>query len=365
MGKSKKVYRYSWCCFLLLFASISGITAQVTVEKTLTLSYSMQPSGTFVLDNRYGKVEIEGWDQDRLEAIMSVKVKHKSEEKAYNLLDRIEPVTLEGQNFVNITSTIRDKRTSFFNDLLKNIDININKSDVDIDYIIKVPQSVKLDIKNSFGDILIENCSGHLLIDLNHGGLWLNSLMASANIHLKYAKMNANQMPDTQLSMKGSEAYIGNGTSVLLESSGSELEIKEVRDLQINGTRDKLDIEKINSLNGTLKFTTLDIGSLAEDLNITMHLGDLILENINPSDAKLRINQKSSNIDINIAKAQFVLEATMKGGELRLPEGTEDISQEYIDEEKNHRKIRTAIGRDPSGTIIIRGEKGIVVLREF
>jgi len=366
----KKAYYYKPILVLVGCVLFMGhITAQNKVEKTQTYSFSMEPSGSFVIDNKYGNIEIEGWDEDRLSVEMSVSVNHKDRDKAYNLMDRIEATVLEGANFINITSTIRQKRSSFFNDLLDDLKdelkFEVNKADVDIDYVVKLPKEVKIDVTNNFGDVFIDNCIGYLNADVNHGTLRLNSLLAGADIKLKYAKLNVRELPDAELIMNNSEAYITNGADLILESSSSELEIESINNLQFVGSRDKARIGTISSISGNVKYTSIQIRDLEESMNLTMQLGDLRCDKIDGQESKIRIEQRSSDVDINMANAAFVLEATMQGGTLRLPDSAQNISQEYADEEKNHRTVRASFGNVTIGTMIIRGVKGNVVLRDF
>ena len=365
-----KAYYYKPIVALIVCVLFMGhITAQHKVEKTQTYSFGMEPTGSFVIDNKYGNIEIEGWDESRLSVEMRVSVNHKEKDKAYNLMDRIEATVLEGANFVNITSTIRQKRSSFFNDLLDDLKdelkFELNKSDVNIDYVIRLPREVKIDVTNNFGDVFIDNCTGFLNADLSHGTLRLNSLLAGSDIKLKYAKLNVRDLPDTELVMNNSEAYITNGKDLILESSGSEMEIESLKNLQFVGSRDKARFGTIASISGNVKYTSIQIRNLTESMNLTMQLGDLRCDKIDGKESKIRIEQRSSDVDINMANAAFVLEATMQGGTLRLPDSAQNISQEYADEEKNHRTVRASFGDVTIGTMIIRGVKGNVVLRDF
>jgi len=364
----KKAYFYKpsilWLLCMLLAGHISG---QHKAEKQLTYSFGMEPSGSFVIDNRYGDIEIEGWDESRISIEMNVSVNHKDKDKAYNQLDRIEATVLEGSNFINITTTFRNKSSSFLNELIGNLNkkLDISKTNVDVHYNIKLPSELKLDITNTFGDVFINNCIGELNADLSHGALRINSLLASADVKLKFGKMNVRDLPDAELIMKNSEAYITNGENLLVESNSSDLEVETLKELQIVGSRDKIRIQKLGSISGNVKYTSIQLRELGEDMDLTMQLGDLRWDVIDGQEAKIRIEQRSSDVDINIAKAAFVLEATMQGGSFRLPESAQNISQEFVDEEKNHRTIRASFGDVTVGTMIIRGVKGDVVLRDF
>ena len=273
-----KAYSYRPAIIWLLCMLFAGhISGQHKAEKTLTYSFGMEPTGSFVIDNKYGDVVVEGWDEPRISIEINVSVNHKDKDKAYNLLDRIEATVLEGSNFINITSTIRSKSSSFLDELLRDVGkkLDISKTNVDINYIIKLPTELKIDITNIFGDVIIDNCIGDLNADVSHGTLRINSLLTSADIKLKFGKMNVRDLPDAELFMKNSEAYITNGSRLVVESNSSDYEIETLKQLQITGTRDKISIQQLGSITGNVKYTSIKLKELEKSMDITMQLGDL------------------------------------------------------------------------------------------
>ncbi|MBT8218322.1 MAG: hypothetical protein KJP00_00755, partial [Bacteroidia bacterium] len=245
----KKVYIYR-----ILILSIGMLISwhartQDKVEKQIHAGYQLPADGKFSIDNKYGIVEIEGWDKDSVVIDIIISVKHRYLSKAEDLLDRIEPRFVTREDHIHATSIIRDKRKSIFNDFFKDVfQLDINKTDVDIDYKIMLPNNVELEITNLFGDVVIDNCYGDLTADVSHGTLWLNSLLKSTDIQLKFGRLDVRELPDSRLSLKNSKAYINSTGKIDIESTGSEIEIKDIDFLQVKSARDEYDIERINTI---------------------------------------------------------------------------------------------------------------------
>ena len=76
---------------LIVIFACSQLMIGQTVSKTIEKEVPISSSGTFEVDNKYGTVTINGWDNESLKISMSVEVYGKMEDEALNLLERIQP----------------------------------------------------------------------------------------------------------------------------------------------------------------------------------------------------------------------------------------------------------------------------------
>lgn len=361
-----KAYYYRMIILLLSVLFTLHTQAQEKATRNIQESFPLPSDGIFTIDNKYGNVEIEGWEKDLVIVEIQISVKHKYLSKAEDLLDRIKPTFVSREDHIHVTSVVRERKKNLFNDFFKDlIPLDINKTDVDIDYKIKLPRNVRLEITNLFGDVVIDNCNGELMTDLGHGSLWLNSLVKSAEINLKFGRLEVRELPDTRLNLKNSKVYIRTAGKIESESSSSEVEIGNVDLLLVNGSRDEYDIEKVKTIRGDLRYTTLRIEELTQSMDLSTYLGGVRFDLIPLKDCDIKLSEKSSDIDINVGKAAFDLDVTLEDGTLRLPESAENVQKEFIDELNNHRHIRASFGKENKGKILMIGKKGSVILRDF
>jgi len=164
---------------LLLFVALSLsqiIRAQETISKTIEKNLSINADGTFYLNNKYGNVEVNGWEEDHLDIVMSVKVFNKKEDEALDLLERIQPEIKIVGDMIYVTSMVVEKGGNAISRYFSKANpLKLDKNSVQIDYSINLPKNVSIDINNKFGDVIIDNFEGKLNTNLQHGDMWINN----------------------------------------------------------------------------------------------------------------------------------------------------------------------------------------------
>lgn len=149
-----------------------------------------------------------------------------------------------------------------------------------------------------------------------------------------------------------------------INSSGSDINIDEVVSLELYSSKDEITIEGVESLNGELEFTNMQLNNVDDGINLSMKISDFRLLNIHSADASIVIHQVSSDVSLNVNDFEFEFDATLEEGLLRLAKSFKDVDSQMIDKGKKIRKITARHGRDTEGKISITGEKGIVLLKD-
>jgi len=164
---------------LLLVAAFFAshlIMAQVNVSKQVTETYSMTNAGELHLENKYGNINLFGWDKNELSVVIDVIVNHKKRENAQELLKRIRPIFKSGNDYVSVNYEIAEKSNGFFANLFDKANpFDFDRSNVQIDYTIYLPSQAEIDVTNKFGDVLIEDWSGKLKANIAHGDIWMGT----------------------------------------------------------------------------------------------------------------------------------------------------------------------------------------------
>ncbi len=72
---------------LLVLAIFVGhcTTAQVKVSKQVSETYSMTNAGELHLENKYGNINLFGWDKDELSVVIDIVIDHKKKDNAQDL----------------------------------------------------------------------------------------------------------------------------------------------------------------------------------------------------------------------------------------------------------------------------------------
>ena len=111
-------------------------------KKNLTIS----PKGKdkFTLDNEFGSIRVNKGSSENIEIEANIRVRNNDEEYAKSISDLM--IELNESGPIKVSS----KRREYLNDRNKVQEINI-------DYIVKVPVGMDININNKFGSVLVEN----------------------------------------------------------------------------------------------------------------------------------------------------------------------------------------------------------------
>ena len=325
----------------------------------------MGQGGELHLENKYGNVLFKGWGQERVSIKVSIKVDHKKKESAQELLDRIKPKFTSTGGLLSINTEIENKKKGWFADFINStLPLNVDRGNVQIDYEIYLPQGTDLRVGNKFGDVAIEDWNGDFNAQIEHGNLWLGNDLDNADIRMTFGRVRAKNLGRAKIELGNGELRMDNAEVLRLSSNGGEIRINKVKRLEIQSNKDELDIHQVGHLLGDLKFSVLNLGRLAQDLDLVLKIVDLqILEIANPS-SKLYFEQEASDIDLWVTGFSHRFHASLEEGVVRLPKSFENVNSDLLDKSRKFREIEATYGKEKKGLISIKGQKGIVTLHE-
>lgn len=355
------IYNKYYFFFTLVFC---GITLQTVAqesqhsetEKKVTNSFYIEPNGEFRIDNKYGFVQCNTWEKDSIKVFTEIEVLSKEAEESEKLMNSIDFQFTNTSNLVFVETEINSDKKKFIQNYLREINV-FDNTKIMVNHTVWLPASVDLNIKNKFGDVLLEEHSGRNTIELNHGNLRFEKFTQKCNLDLSFGKLIGRSIEDGSIDLKNVEVKLKKVNSVNLKSSGSQVEIDDIETLNINSVRDDFSIEKIQSLKGSSKFSDIEIEELSGLIELAMENGDLEIEEINEF-SLIDIGQKSSHIDVNISDTSFTLNAELERTDLSVPRSVSNVSKTMIDEKMEHRKVSLNYGDSPDSQIILRGKRG-------
>jgi len=342
-----------------------GATAQEKLSRTLERSFDMGRGGELHLENKYGNVLFKGWDQDRVSVKVSIKVDHKKKESAQVLLDRIRPKFTATGGLLAISTEIENRKKGWLADFINStLPIGVDRGNVQIDYEIYLPQGTDLRVGNKFGDVAIEDWNGDFTAQIEHGNLWLGNDLEKADIQMTFGRLRAKDLGRAKIELGNGELRMEDAQVLRLTSNGGEIRINKVDRLEIQSNKDELDIHQVGQLMGDMKFSVLRLGRLDQALDLHLKIVDLQIQEIAPPATKLHFEQEASDIDLWVSGFSHRFHATLEEGVVRLPKSFENVDSDLLDKSRKLREIQATYGRDQTGLISIKGQKGIITLHE-
>lgn len=361
-----KVTFYRHIFLLLLLCSINNISAQEKVNKKIKKTYPLTNAGELHLENKYGNITIVGWEEKTIQINVEIQVTKKKKEDADELLNRIDMEVNNTEDFIKISSIIKDGNNSILSRLFDKANpFDFDKSNIQIDYSVYLPSNAEINITNKFGDIIISSWNGKLKANLQHGDMWLNKDLNNANIEMKFGKLKTKSITYGNIRFKNGEINIEKSEDLKISSSGAVIEIEDVESLEVHSSKDQITIDEIGNIQGELMFSNININTVHDSIYLTMEVADLWVSKIEKTNANVTINQESSELNINISGLTIDFEASLEQGLLRIPKSFTNIKTNVIDKRKRIRDITAFYGNNNvAGKFKITGKKGAIVLKE-
>ncbi len=357
------------CKRLVLFACMAMLGSsghgQERLTKTVDKEFVLSNKGKVQLTNKYGSVTVNGWDKNNVSVLVKITAIHKKKEYAENLLGRIAIIDTKKNDLISIASDISDKNTGFFAKYFNKVNpFDADRSNVEINYTVYLPKNAELQVTNTFGDLIIEDWSGKLKGEIQHGDVWINENLNAIDLNLKYGKLRAKTIDYGTLRLKNGGLDMTGAKDLRINSSGSDITIENIRSLELYSSKDNIDISALGSVHGELKFSEMHVRETSGAIKMLMKIADFRVSRFTSREPIIDLTQESSEISLNISDLDFNFEATLEQGLLRIPKSFKNVNTKMIDKGKRIREIRATYGSKGSGKISVNGKKGVVLLKE-
>jgi hypothetical protein len=134
-------------------------------SKASEYSVRMFSFGTLTIDTRMGDIQVEGWDEPRLEVKAEKVVQAKNEQKAQPLYELVQ-VAVEGKDKQVLLRTLYPPRRLWrpFRD----------ESKLSVNFRIRMPYDANLVLKCVDGDVRVNGLVGKQEIHVNYGDVEIN-----------------------------------------------------------------------------------------------------------------------------------------------------------------------------------------------
>lgn len=349
----------------LVFALNQNSFAQEMVSKTIQKTVNTEIDGTFYINNKYGNIEINGWDESTAKITTTISVFNKKESEATALLERIQSEIKIIDNLIYVESKILEKKANLFSKYLDKANpLKLDKNNIQIDYKINLPKNISLDITNKFGDVIIDSFDGQLKTELQHGDMWINTDIQNAHLNLKFGKLKAKEISIAYIELKNAELNLYASDEMNLISNGSAIDIDQSLNLEISSNKDIVNIREVENIKIDSKFSEITIDQLHLTADATAKVTTFSIAEITTINPTIIIDQESSDIDINISNTNFHFRAQLTEGVLKIPKTFNNIKSKMIDKNKKTREVKAEYGSKSKGKIILNGYKGSILFKE-
>ena len=337
-----KVLRNLFVIVISLFYTFSF--SQENFTKNYEKSYDLNKNSFFKISNKYGKVHIENTNTNKLEILVTISVETKNKDKADKVFDKIK-INFNQSGDVITAETEIEK------------DIKIRK--FSIDYNIKMPEDLKIDLTNKYGDIFINKLKSKSTITCKYGNLKINELLTSelanlATVNIKYSSGDINKCDYLNLNVKYSEMEIGESRAVYVNSGYSKLEFDKAYILKVVSKYDPtFEIGEVTKIELEGKYSDYEIGEIYNALKADISYSNFELDHLNKSFENVDIASKYGNVEINVdEEASYKFSGEVEYGSIssrvkneKSDEGIRNVSNGFVGNDKKSKSKITIVSK--------------------
>lgn len=352
-----QVYKTGGLLLASLFLLTSSLSAQEEVKKEFHKEYTAQQGSRVNLDNRYGDIVIQTSQDNKVVINVKVTVRYPNRERAEKLLSYIDIRFDEGSDFVS-AKTVIDDRFSFSgwgNDSRR----------FSIDYDVKMPEWMNLDLSNKYGNTDLDDLKGLVNLDIKYGNLTADKLTRENEkplntLNLSYGKGSIEEAGWMDATIR----YCGNfsitkGKALLLDSKYSSVQIGTISSIVGETKYDKLRVDDINNLVLDAGYADVNIGSLTKKLEFTGGYGSLNVDRVPAGFESVFVDTRYMGVKVAIDEsACYRLDARASYGSVKFNENNFQNQRRII--ENNSSEISGIVGKEsnPSATVTVKSSYG-------
>jgi len=333
---------------LLAFPNTGSMDGKHTKEKKIERQFDVNKKALLHIDNRYGNVDIATWNQNRIEIEVTIITNGNNEQEVQKRLDEISVDFEASSSRVSAVTSIANQRSNwtFWGTKSSNVNIKIN-------YLIKMPVSNSLDIKNHYGAISLNRLNGNAILSCNYGSFIIGELNGDSN-KLSFDYTNSATIgfvKNTTIDADYSEYVINKAENITYNGNYSRGEIMEVlSSLDFNTSYGRLNVGKAKDIIGRSRYVTTTFGEVSHNLDLNASYGKISVDLLKESLKNVNITAKYTSVSLNYdSRAAFDLSAQLSYAGLK---AADDIEFSVRDVQGNRSTYEGHYGKRNSGNSI-------------
>jgi hypothetical protein len=356
-------FKFVLLLFLIQILVISvAVSAPDEFSKNLHKEFNADQNTLLFIENKFGNVDINNWDKNQVVIDVTITVDHRNQDKAKELLEYIHVDISQEGNTIKAITTIDSKFSKW------NFTFSDSKKEFSIDYDIKIPKNIKLDLQNKYGNVFINEIYGHARVDVKYGNLKINKIIRSnkkpfSEVSLGYSRGTIDECEWLNVTLKYSKLEIEKSKALIAVTKYSQLNVGRASSIVCESKYDDYKIGIVNNFVGTAGYTELEFKEVSLLLDVDNRYGGISVDFIPKGFEKINIDNEYGGIKLGIdANASYQIKGYAKYANIDYPE-TGSVSRM---KESNSLFVEGTVGEDEKtkSEVYIQTKYGNVKLRQ-
>jgi len=311
------------------FALADGPKHEFT--KKINREFNISATGTTAIYNKYGKVNINTWQNNSVKIDITIIVNAGDQRIADKTFDRIKVNFMNTADYVKAETIIEtESKVSWITGTCEDFKIN---------YEVWIPVGNQLDLKNKYGNAFVANLNGKLKAEIKYGDLRTETVNNNADLSLGYGKaaivkvrnlsgyisyggLTLTDAAEVQLDAKYSDFLIDRATIVRITSKYDNFNLGDIEDLRVQTKYSNLRVNTAKAAFVTAHYTDVKINNVSGSVDADLNYGSLKIGALGRNFSEARIIGKHTDVQMNVESgAVFRFDAETTHAGLRTPTG--------------------------------------------
>ena len=328
--------------------------------KNINKEFSISANGDVSLANKYGKVDLKTWSQNKVKIDITITVDARNQSNADDIFERIKVHFDNGADFVSAQTEIESTKKSYWGD---------GKGEFRIDYEVHMPKSCDLNLSNKYGHSFVEEIDGKANVEVKYGDLSMDGVnnectvslgygngtivkAGRTSIDVKYSKIKVNEADDVNVSSKYSKVYIDEAGDIKSTSKYDSYRLGNLQEFKNEGKYDHFEIDNVNLIHASSKYSDYNVEQLAKEGVFSLEYGNVVIGELLKSFSSMRLDGKYTDFKIKIEEGtDYSLDVVAQYANVKYPANME-VTHEY--EKHSKHEVRGHSGSASSSPIKAR-----------
>ena len=280
-------------------------------QKVIKATFKVDSKDVLQISNKYGNVNFSNHDKNEVSVQVTVLAWARSEKEAQKMLDRISIDQEKSSEGVSFATEIEESKGGY--------DCN-QREGFEINYEVKIPKNLNVDVDNKFGSVTFSDLNGKLTLNLKHGNFNAHNLTGVRhNINVQFGNLSANEIHSADIYVAHGSINIDKSNADLnIDSKHSNVRIDEANKLQINAKHGNMRIGTVSQIFGENKFGTIEVRKVLKSAVLDLKHGNCQIEQVAKGFEKIDVENAHGGIELRFdADAAFEFEARTEHGSIR------------------------------------------------
>lgn len=365
-------------------------------SKVFSRSFPANANDKLGISNKYGSIIIKTWDKKEVKVDVDMKAYSKSGEDAQRLLDEVGIEAGKSGDQITFKTIFSSNDGSYGSGTRKG---KFWRREVKINYVVYLPETTPLTVKNQYGGVTIGDFSGALYAKVQYGSFSADNLASANNyVDVQYGSAKIGNMNKGVIKQQyGAGLVLGTigtldldaqytgvaintikGDAVINQQYGKGLSIGSVRNLELDAQYTNVNVTAING-NATIKqqynnltigsvnklklnsgYVTVKVGTLKGDGDFNLGYNKLTIDNVLSGCKNLRIIGDYTGISLGF-DSSYSAEFEVQTNYGNFNTGN-NVHSKMLSENGNSKSYGGKIGNGGTGNLNIRTNYGSVSL---